>query len=131
MPAPLFLPPSLPPSLPPDIILYLRRGYFRRSLQIHDIAQFFHKVEFPLPIITYHKDIYMIFFYVCSLLLPIFFWNHQIDIADSFQKLLAFLKREIAFLFLLFPVEIISGQCNNKIVAECFRTLQQIDMPIV
>ena len=73
----------------------------------------------------------MLHFDVRPLLIPGFFRDDQIDIADRLKKLLALLVTEVAFLLLLAPVAFIGGKLCDQIIAILFRPSEQIDMTVM
>ena len=73
----------------------------------------------------------MVFVNVRPLLIPVFFRNDQIDIANGFYQLFAFFIGKIAFFSLFIPVKLIRGYCHNQIIAQRLGTAEQIDMSVV
>ena len=109
-----------------------RGGDFRRARQVNHLAALvLQKIKLALPVITDDKGIYMVFMHIRLFLIPVFFRDDQIHIADGFNQLLAFLIGEIAFFLFFIPVEFICGNGHNQIIAQCLGTAQQVNMSIM
>ena len=57
----------------------------------------------------------MILVHIGTLLLPVFFRNSKVNIADCFKKLLTLLISKVCFLMLFIPLELIRRNYHYKI----------------
>ena len=73
----------------------------------------------------------MIFVDICFFLLPVFFGDHQIDVADRFQKLFPLLIGEVAFFLLFVPVELVRGQGDDQIISQGFCPAEEVDVAVM
>ena len=90
------------------IFFNLGTGNLRRSRKIDDFtAFFFQEIKLSLPVVAHYECVNVVFLYVAYLLIPAGFGDNQINVADSFKKLLSYLVAEIALLLLFVPVELI------------------------
>lgn len=114
------------------ILFDLRAGNLRRTRQINNLTAFFlKKIKLSFPVISHDKRIYMIFFYIGTLLLPVFFRNHKIHISNCLQKLFSFFVGKITFLLLFVPVELVCRKTNDQIISKLSGTTQKINMSIM
>ena len=90
-----------------EIVLDLCRRDFRRARQIDHLAVGLQKIKLAGPVIAHDKGVDMVLLNIRDFLFPVFLRYDQIDIADGFYQLLALFIAEVAFLFLLVPVEFI------------------------
>jgi hypothetical protein len=99
--------------------------------QVNYLAAILKEVKFAFPVITHNKGVNSKFLNVGNFLVPVFLGNNKVNVSDGFEHLFAILIREVAFLLLLVPVELIGGQHDDQIIAVFFGTAKQIDMTIM
>ena len=115
-----------------QVLFDLGRADFRRARKVYDLYSFvLQEVELPFPVITHDEGINVIFMHVAALLIPVFFRDHQIHVADRLQERFSLLIGEIAFLLLFLPVEFVRGEADDQVIAVSLRPAEQIDMSVM